>query len=241
MLGYNPGHYDINLVKQSLLTALMEDKKNQLPPYLTEDNMVEDHFPPAFEPQPGLKYPEYKAEVRDYSDINVIKQGGSYKKLAVGHKLLFVDIYKYQSPNMTLDQLMKPYQAPVSKGVFPYEYLTRETLHSSDLPIIKDFYSSLKGKNMLGDTLEEQRKNYIDKVLRVWRDQKIKHLSEYLIYYNRLDVEPFAISINNWVKNFHLYNEDDSVNTKEGVDVLKTTIGIHSCSAPWIQGIHPLS
>ena len=80
MLGYNSGHYDINLVKQHLLTALMEDKKNQLPPYLTEDNMVEDHFPPAFEPRPGLKYPEYKAEVRDYSDINVIKQGGSYKK-----------------------------------------------------------------------------------------------------------------------------------------------------------------
>ena len=60
----------------------------------------------------------------------------------------------------------------------------------------------------------------------MWRDQKIKNLSEYLIYYNRLDVELFAISINNWVKNFHLYNEDGSVNTKEGVDVLKTTIGI---------------
>ena len=68
----------------------MEDKKNQMPPYLTED-----HFDEAdFEAQRGLKYPEYEAETRDYSEIDVIKQGGSY----------------------TL--------APVSKVVFPYKYLT---------------------------------------------------------------------------------------------------------------------
>ena len=36
----------------------------------------------------------------------------------------------------------------------------------------------------------------------------------------------FALSIIKWLKNFHLYNEDGSVNTKEGVDVLKTTIDI---------------
>ena len=137
VLGYNSGHCDINLIKQHLITALMGDKKNQSPPYLTEDNIVEDHFPPDFEPQPGLKYPEYEAEMRDYSDINVIKQGGSYTKLAVGHKLLFLDIYKYQSPNTLLDQFMKTYQAPVSKGVFPYEYLTRETLYSRDVPRIQ--------------------------------------------------------------------------------------------------------
>ena len=226
VLGYNSAHYDINLIKQKLITALMEDKKNQPPPYLTDDNQVEDHFPPEFEPQPGLKYPEYEAEARDFSEINVIKQGGSYTKLAVGHKLLFLDIYKYQSPNTSLDDFMTTYKAPVSKGVFPYEYLTSETLYSHDLPSIKHFYSQLKGKNLLGDTLDEQRKNYIEKVLRVWRDKKIKNLSEFLIHYNELDVKPFSIAINNWLKNFHLYNEDGTVNTKEGVDVLKTTIGI---------------
>ena len=45
---------------------------------------------------------------------------------------------------------MKTYKAPVSKGVFPYEYLTPETLYSPDLPRIKDFYSQLKGKKLLG-------------------------------------------------------------------------------------------
>ena len=144
----------------------------------------------------------------------------------MGHKLLFLDIYKYQSPNTSLDDFMTTYKAPVSKGVFPYEYLTSETLYSHDLPSIKHFYSQLKGKNLLGDTLDEQRKNYIEKVLRVWRDKKIKNLSEFLIHYNELDVKPFSIAINNWLKNFHLYNEDGTVNTKEGVDVLKTTIGI---------------
>ena len=226
VLGYNSAHYDINLIKQKLITALMEDKKNQPPPYLTDDNEVEDHFPPEFKPHPGLGYPEYEAEGRDYSELSVIKQGGSYTKLAVGHKLLFLDIYKYQSPNTSLDDFMHTYKAPVSKGVFPYEYLTPDTLYSTRIPKIKDFYSSLKGKNLLGDTPEEQRVNYHDKVVKVWYGQNIQNLSEYLLYYNRLDVEPFAHSIREWLKNFHLYHPDGSVNTKEGVDVLKTTIGI---------------
>ena len=63
-------------------------------------------------------------------------------------------------------------------------------------------------------------------MLKVWRDEKIENLAQYLLYYNRLDVEPFALSICQWLKNFHLYNPDGTVNTKEGVDVLKTTIGI---------------
>ena len=119
VLGYNSAHYDMNLVKQHLITALFEDKKNQLPPHLNDDNQIEDHSPPEFEPQPGLKYPEYEAERRDYSDIDVIKQGGSYTRLGVGKKLLFLDVYKYQSPNTSLDDFMKTYKAPVSKGVFP--------------------------------------------------------------------------------------------------------------------------
>ena len=226
VLGYNSAHYDINLIKQFLIAILMEDKKNLTPDFLTEDNIVEDHFPPDFEPQPGLIYPEYEAEGRDYSEINVIKQEGSYTRLGVGHKLFFLDIYKYQSPNTSLDQFMSTYKAPVSKGVFPYEYLTPQTLYSEELPSIKHFYSQLNGKNLLGNTEDEQRQNYIEKVLRVWRDEKIQKLSQYLLYYNKLDVIPFSIAIKNWLKNFHLYNPDGSVNTKEGVDVLKTTIGI---------------
>ena len=89
VLGYNSVQYDMNLVEQHLISALFEDKKNQLPPYLNDDNQIEDHFPPDFEPQPGLKYPEYEAEGRDYSEIDVIKQGGSYTRLGVGKKLLF--------------------------------------------------------------------------------------------------------------------------------------------------------
>ena len=134
VLGYNSAHYDMNLVKQHFITALFEDKKNQLPPYLNDDKQIENHFPPDFEPQPGIKYPEYEAEGRDYSEIDVIKQGGSYTRLGVGKKLLFLDVYKYQSPNTSLDDFMKTYRAPVSKGVFNYEYLTRETLYSAELP-----------------------------------------------------------------------------------------------------------
>ena len=189
VLGYNSGHYDINLIKQHLITALMEDKKSPAATYLTEDNQVEDNFPTEdFEAVPGLKYPEYEAEPRDYSDINVIKQSGSYTRLAEGSKLLFLDIYKYQSPHTSLGNFMKTYKAPVSKGVFPYEYLTTETLYSEAMPEIEHFYSSLKGKNLLGDTPEEQAKNYQEKVVQVWHDKHIDNLSQFLIHYNETDV-----------------------------------------------------
>ena len=48
----------------------------------------------------------------------------------------------------------------------------------------------------------------------------------HLIHYNELDVIPFSVAVNHWLKKFHLYNGDGTVNTKEGVDVLKTTIRI---------------
>ena len=216
VLGYNSAHYDINLIKQYMVTLLLEDKKNEIPPFLTEENQVEDLYPEGFEVYEGIQYPEYKAEVRDFAEVSVIKQGGSYTQFIVGKKLRFLDVYKYQSPNTSLDDFLKTYKAPVSKGVFPYEYLTPDTLYSRDIPEIKDFYSSLKRKNMLGDTEEEQINNYNDKVVKVWREENIENLSEYLLYYNRLDVVPFALFITQWLKNFHLFNEDGSVNTTGG-------------------------
>ena len=60
----------------------------------------------------------------------------------------------------------------------------------------------------------------------MWHDEKFTCLKDFLLYYNKLVVVPFALSIIQWLKNFHLYNEDGIVNTKEGVDILKTTIGI---------------
>ena len=89
VLGYNIAHYDINLIKQHLIALLMEDKKNRSPPFLTEDNQMEDHYPVDLEVQEGIKYPEYEAEVRDFSDVNVIKQSGSYTQLIVGKNSCF--------------------------------------------------------------------------------------------------------------------------------------------------------
>ena len=201
-------------------------EESQAPAYLTEENQVEENFPDDFEAVSGLKYPEYEAEPRDYAEINVIKQSGSYTHLAVGDKLLFLHIYKYQSPHTSLDNFMKTYKAPVSKGVFPYEYLTADTLYREAIPEIRHFYRSLKSKNLLGDTPEERAKNYQEQVVQVWCYKHIDNLSQFLIHYNETDVIPFAVAINNCLRNFHLFHPDGSVNSKDGVDVLKTTIGI---------------
>ena len=47
------------------ITLLMEDKNNETPQFLTEDNVVENHYPVDFEVSEGIKCPEYEAEVRD--------------------------------------------------------------------------------------------------------------------------------------------------------------------------------
>ena len=92
-MGYNSAHYDINLINQYQITLLMEDKRSKVPAFLTEDNVLEEHYPEDFELHQGIKYPEYEAEVRDFSEISVIKQGASCARLAVGNKLLLLDIY----------------------------------------------------------------------------------------------------------------------------------------------------
>ena len=70
---------------------------------------MEDHYPVDFGVGEGIKHPEYEAEVRDFADVSVIKQGGSYTQFIVGKKLRFLDVYKYQSPNTSLDNFMKTY------------------------------------------------------------------------------------------------------------------------------------
>ena len=66
------------------------------------------------------------------------------------------------------------------KICFPYEWLTRENLLNKELPLINNFYSSLKLQNI--------SKEEYDKVIDVYKKLKCKNIKDYLDIYMKLDI-----------------------------------------------------
>ena len=89
------------------------------------------------------------------------------KKLSDEHKI----ITKRHFPNNFELLTQKPH--------FPYEWLTEENIYKK-LPLIKDFYSSLKLKNI-------NQEEY-DQTLRIYKELKCKNVRDYLEIYMKLDI-----------------------------------------------------
>ena len=84
-------------------------------------------------------------------DVFVIKQHSRYPVLST-KKFRFLDIMNYVGPGVSLDMFLKSYNTDKAKGYFPYEWLDHiDKLNSPVLPSYDDFYSSLKGCNVLNE------------------------------------------------------------------------------------------
>ena len=80
---------------------------------------------------------------------------------------------------------MKAYKCTARKGHFPHEWLdSLEKLWSTELPSNEAFYSQLRGQNITGAEYAECQ--------RVWRENEMESMRDYLIWYNNLDVDPFV-------------------------------------------------
>ena len=66
------------------------------------------------------------------------------------------------------------------KVCFPYEFITKENIYNENLPLIENFYSSLKLDNI-------SEKDY-DKTLDIYKKLKCKNIKEYLDIYLKLDI-----------------------------------------------------
>ena len=78
----------------------------------------------------------------------VVKKNNSFMCLQTS-SLKFVDIRNYIAPSFDYATYLKSYKCSVSKGFFPYEWMTSpDKLNIKSLPSHEEFYSYLKNKNI---------------------------------------------------------------------------------------------
>ena len=127
-------------------------------------------------------------------DLNVIKRGNVFMSLSTS-RLRFLDLSLYLAPGFSLDQFLRAYQTTVFKGKFPYEFLdSYEKLDYDRLPSKEAFYNALKNTEISDTDYAECQ--------RIWREEGMVKLSDYLKFYNIRDVVPFLEAIE---KQFDFY------------------------------------
>ena len=99
-------------------------------------------------------------------------------------KLKFLDITSYLAPGFSFDKYLITYGCELQKGHFPYEYMDRiGKWEDRALPPKEAFYSRLKNKDISDDDYARCQT--------VWRDNRMKSMRDFLVWYNNRDVVPF--------------------------------------------------
>ena len=81
---------------------------------------------------------------------------------------------------ITKEHLKDYFELLNEKVCFPYEFITKENIYNKELPLIKNFYSSLKLDNI-------SEKDY-DKTLEIYKNLNCRNIKEYLDIYLKLDI-----------------------------------------------------
>ncbi len=82
----------------------------------------------------------------------------------------------YNPAGTSLDIYLKSRETDMTKGHFPYKWLTSfNKLHEKELPPYKYF-----------ENTKTSEKEY-EEVKQIWEKEKFKNMFEYLKYYNNLD------------------------------------------------------
>ncbi|GMF35064.1 unnamed protein product [Phytophthora lilii] len=129
---------------------------------------------------------------------HIIKNGGYMAIASNSFKML--DIINYVPAGTSYAKYLNTYlgeckcedkircTCELSKGVFPYEYITSfDVLNETKLPPKSAFYSKLRCTNISDD--EYKRVQF------VWEYYQMKTIKDLLIWYNNLDVGPFIKAI----------------------------------------------
>jgi len=111
-------------------------------------------------------------------------------------------------------QFLKAYECTEEKGCFPYEWMTSsEILNVSQLPPHEYFYSTLKNGNISAEEYQLCQK--------VWEDNNMTTMKEFLTWYNNKDVECLLEAIN---KMYRYYQNQNVDIYKDGISVPGLTL-----------------
>ena len=129
-------------------------------------------------------------------------------------KLKFLDISNYLARGFSYSQYLKAYKCTEQKGFFPYEWMTSlDKLIVSQLPPHEAFFSTLKNENISANDYQLCQ--------RVWEDNDMKTMKEFLIWYNNKDVVPMLEAIK---KMFRFYKNRHIDMFKDGISVPRLTL-----------------
>ena len=203
VIGFNSSCYDLNCIKRFLFKKLLES------PYA----------------QTKKKKEKTKDEMEDVTIGNsidyILKAGNSFKAIATT-KFIFLDIKFYLAPGYSYAQYLSAYKIEETKGFFPYEYMTNiDRLKERSLPPHEAFYSKLKNSNI---TKEEY-----DYCQKIFKEQNMHTLRDFLIWYNNKDVVPFLKAIEKQSKFYQSL----------GLDIFKDGIGIPSLTLKYLFSTIP--
>ena len=211
VLGFNSGHYDLNLIKSELielsLAAESENSidNNQQTISNGDNESSEEDDEDDLEAEEPQRPQNQKA---DNTILHVIKKNEAYMQISY-NKLIFLDIMSYISPGFSYEKYLKAYNVDASKGYFPYEFMdSLSKLDTTELPSIKEFYSSIKGTTITPEQYKLCQK--------LWHDKDMNSMRDFLIEYNLGDCKPFLTALD---KHFSFYK-------KLGVDLFKDGISL---------------
>ena len=197
VIGFNSGKYDLNVIKQFFV------------PYLLKPSKQEDNDAGNDEDE------EEEEEDDDDGDETrfVIKRQTTFMCFST-KKLKFLDIINFLAPGYSYDKYLKAYGCELQKGHFPYEYMDGiGKLEDSALPPQEAFNSRLKNEGISDEDYARCQA--------VWRDNGMKTMHDFLVWYNNRDVVPFLDAID---KQFAFYKQQNIDMFKDGVSVPGLTL-----------------
>ena len=123
--------------------------------------------------------------------------------------LNLLDIINYLAPGFSYDKFLKAYSCTLTKGFFPYEWVTSlSKLVCESLPPKEAFHSELKNED-----ISDQNYAYCEQI---WRDHDMKTFRDFLNRYKNRDVVPFLEAIG---KQFLFYKLRHVDMFKDGISV----------------------
>ena len=189
VIGFNSSNYDLNLVKSHLAKAL---------------------------------------NLFDSKENFIVKKNNLYMCISTD-KFKFLDITHYLAPGSSYSKFLKAYDASEAKSFFPYSWFDgAEKLDNPQLPPYEAFFSELKNANTLGEEFSlwekagscgippEKGEEKYRSLQKIWRDEEMRTIKDFLIYYNNLDVKPFVEAL----KNFQTFYR------QKELDVFKISLSI---------------
>ena len=149
---------------------------------------------------------------RNGMEISAIKRNGCYFSMTLERKLgdriqkiCFRDILNFTSPT-TLDKYIKQWGAKLTKSIFPYSYYKsiEELKQATQFPEQAAFYNELKQQAIDQELYQNAKDEFNRRKSLPSRDpDHMTNMSDWLKYYNMLDVQPLVEAIDNSFKTFH--------------------------------------